>query len=59
MAELESNHAAAIVDLASSLGGRSIAPAPAFTEYLKHYCPPATYDGVKVFLRPDPVAGCH
>jgi 4-amino-4-deoxy-L-arabinose transferase-like glycosyltransferase len=58
MSELESEHAAAIIDMPGTMGGRSMTSYPDLAAYLKRFCPPIKRDGVDVFFRPDPSGAC-
>ncbi|HEX8796875.1 MAG TPA: hypothetical protein VF765_38250, partial [Polyangiaceae bacterium] len=58
MSELEAEHAAAVIDMPGTMGGRSMTAYPDLAEYLKRFCPPIKREGVDVFFRRDPSGAC-
>ena len=52
LSDLEGSRPALILDVASTMAGRSMGETPLFADYLaRMYCLPVTYDGVRVFGR--------
>jgi hypothetical protein len=58
LGDLDAAHPTLILDVPSTLGGRSMGETPAYAQYLRaHYCPPIATSGVQAYqLRP--AGGC-